>query len=213
MKHLSKQLTIIGFILCTAFRLHSQGYIVPNGVVTNLFVGEIDVWNPGTQVTGFSLIPAGKQSPSFYTNVFTFMEPVTIGVRVFLVSPNDAISLQPIQAQNWAELGNSPSYVFANGVPFYVGLYTGAQIAPPYPPYPPYLYLDAVFGWAELVNNGRVIQVLDSAVEYGGAGIYAGTRTIIPVPEPSVFGLVSVAFILFVRERLRPEPRACTRRQ
>ena len=197
---------IIGLCLFAAIlRLHAQGYIVPDGVVTNLFAGEIDVWNPGgTQATGFIFTPSGKQQPTTYTNVFGFSEPATIGVRVFLVQPNDAISLQPILSQNWTEFGSSPNYFFANGVPFYVGLYTGSNFAPPYPPYPPYTYLDPVFGWAELENVEGAIQVLNYAVEYQGAGIYAGTQNIIqPTPEPTAFGLSALGY-LFLSWSRRP---------
>ena len=135
--------------------------------------------------------------PTIYTNVFSFTEPVTIGVRVFLVQPNDAISLQPILSHAWTELEYPNSYIFANGVSFYVGLYTGYNFAPPYPPFPPYTYLDPVFGWAKLVNNQGIIQLLDYAVEYQGGGIYAGTQTIIPTPEPSTFCLTALGGLLF----------------
>jgi hypothetical protein len=192
-----KRLASFIYFWAAIVQLHAQGYIVPNGVMTNLFPGEIDVWNPnGSQATGFILTPIGKQQPTFYTNVFEFDEPVTIGVRVFLVQANDAISLQPILDQSWIELGNAPSYVFANGVPFYVGLYTGYNFAPPYPPFPPYYYTDPIFGWAQLVNNHGVIQVLNYAVEYQGAGIYAGTQNIIPTPEPSAFALTALGGLL-----------------
>jgi len=197
MKTNLKILALLFFTFAEFSKLHAQGYIVPNGVVTNLFAGEIDVWNPnGTQVTGFIFTPIGKQRPTTYTNVFSFTEPVTIGVRVFLVQPNDAISLQPILSQSWTELGAAPSYVFADGVPFYVGLYTGYNFAPPYPPSPPFYYTDPVFGWAELENIHGNIQVLDYAVEYQGSGIYAGTQTIIPVPEPSALGLFGLSAVL-----------------
>lgn len=174
-------------LLLSSIQLRSQGNLVPNGVVTNLFAGEIDLnWPQETQINGFTLTPAGKQQPTFYTNVFDFDEPVTIGVRVFLVNSNAAISLQPILSGSWTELAYPNSYVFNNGAPFYVALYSGANLAPPYPPYPPYQYLDPVFGWAELENVNGTIELLNSALEYGGAGIYAGTQNIIQaVPEPS----------------------------
>ena len=174
-----------------------------NGVVYNGLVPGLgydiavmhDIAN--TNYTQFLLNPVGKTQPTFYTNTFSFGEFTDVGVRVFLVSSNDAISLQPILSQNWTELGASPSnYVFAAGVPFYVALYTGFNFAPPYPPYPPYQYLDPVFGWAELENIGGTIQLLNSALEYGGGGIFAGTQNIIPVPEPSTFAMVALGGLL-----------------
>jgi hypothetical protein len=202
----TKRITVaVLLLLCgTVLNINAQGYIVQNGVETNSFPGEINVWNPGTQATTFLFNPLSKQQPTVYTNVFGFSEPVTIGVRVFLVSPNDPISLQPILSGTWTELGYASSYVFAAGVPFYVGLYTGSNIAPPYPPTQPYTYLDPVFGWAELENVNGTIQVLNSALEYGGAGIYAGTQTIIqPVPEPSMLALSGLGGLLLVCRRWR----------
>jgi hypothetical protein len=108
------------------------------------------------------------------------------------VSPNDPISLQPILSQSYAELLYPNSYVFDEGSPFYVGLYTGNVQSPP----PNGIYGDPLFGWAELVNNNGIIQLLDSAMEYQGGGIFAGTQTIIPVPEPSTFSLAALGALL-----------------
>lgn len=195
-----KCFAIIGCVLGIVFRLGAQGYIVPNGVVTNLFPGEIDVWNPGTQINGFSLTPSGR-------NTFVFDEPATIGVRVLLVSQNDPVSLQPILAHSYTELSLQNSYVFNVGMPFYVGLYTGGGVAPPYPPYPPYIYTDPVFGWAELENVNGTIELLNSAVEFQGGGIYAGTQTIIPVPEPGAWALLLCGAGLFAFRRWHNSPR------
>jgi hypothetical protein len=208
------------FLGAATLKLHSQGYIVPNGVANNLPV-EIDLsWPQETQINGFSLNPAGEQQPTIYDNVFAFNEPVTIGVRVFLVSPNDAISLQAIMAQSYTELSFPNSYVFQAGVPFYLGLYSGAEVAPPYPPQEPYNYLDPVFGWAELENVSGAIQLLNGELEYGGDGIYAGTQNIIqPVPEPNsfcwfAFGGLFVALCHWrksLRQRPPPKPEAFQR--
>jgi hypothetical protein len=205
MKKPLKNLVVFAVTFGAALQIYSQGYIVPNGVVTNLFPGEIDVWNPGSQITGFMLNPTGVSQPPGYTNAFRFMEPVTIGVRVFFLSANDPFSLSQIQSQTYTELLEPSVYVFEDGVPFYVGLYTGANLAPPYPAYPPYYYLDPVFGWAQLVNNGGTIQLLDSALAHQAGGIYAGTLNLIP--EPSVgslfmFGLLGLGRHWRKRRRL-----------
>jgi hypothetical protein len=190
------KLVLIFFLAVAGIRSWAQGFIVPNGIETNTFPGEINVWNSGSQGTTFFFTPVGRQLPSIYTNIFNFNEPATIGVRVFMVQSNEAISLQPILSQSWVELALLNNYVFTNGVPFYVALYTGSNFAPPYPPFPPYQYLDPVYGWARLVNNQGQIQLLDGALAYQAAGIYAGTQNIIQVPEPSFFALIGINGLL-----------------
>lgn len=195
------RLIIVVFLFGTLFNLHSQGYVVPNGVTTNYIPGsgEISVIHDPTNLyyTGFFLNPIGKTLPTIYTNTFSYSVVLDVGVRVFLVSSNDPISLQPILSQTWTELGGAPSYVFTNGVPFYVGFYTGnVQFAPQ-----DGIYNDPLFGWAELVNNQGVIQLLNGAVEYGGGGIFAGTQNIIPVPEPSTSGLLALGGLFLVARR------------
>jgi hypothetical protein len=190
------RLAVLGCLLGATWQLHAQGYIVPNGVVK---VGnEIQVWNPdsGGQITSFIFTAIGEQQPTDFANIFNFNEPVTIGVRVFFVSPNDIVSLPTIASQNYSELGFGNNYVLQEGVPFYVGLYTGYNFAPPYPPSPPFFYTDPVYGWAELQNVQGVIQVIDYAVAYKAAGIYAGTQNIIQTPEPSTLALVALGGLL-----------------
>jgi hypothetical protein len=88
---------------------------------------------------------------------------------------------------------NDPT-VFEDGIPFYVGLYTGH--------FPQNgIYQDPVFGWALFVNNQGVIQMLDSALEYGGAGIYAGTQTIIP--EPCTIAFFALGSLLLASRGLK----------
>jgi hypothetical protein len=196
---------VIYALLAFTVSIQAQGVIVPQGVVTNLFAGEIDLnWAQETQINGFSLTPMGKQQPTLYPNIFNFDEPVTIGVRVFLVNAGDTVSLQPILSSSYTELQDGQNYVFKVGAPFYVGLYSGANVAPPYPPTSPYNYLDPVFGWAELENVNGTIELLNNALEYQGAGIIAGTDTIIPTPEPSTWALLACGAGLFaIRRRKR----------
>jgi hypothetical protein len=48
-----------------------------------------------------------------------------------------------------------------------------------------------------------VIQMLNSRLEIEGGGIYAGTQTIIPIPEPSVLGLSALGALLLGFRRWR----------
>jgi hypothetical protein len=206
MKTKLKCLAILAFNLGIIIQIHPQGYLVQNGVTyagySTLLGGyEVDVLHDPTNLyyTGFSLDPTGKTPPTVYTNTFSFDYFVDVGVRVFLVSSNDPISLQPILSQSYTELLYPNSYVFTNGTPFYLGLYTGnVQLAPTNG-----IYSDPLFGWVELVNNQGVIQMLNSGLEYQGAGIYAGTENIIPIPEPSEIALVSLAVLLLCWRRRR----------
>jgi hypothetical protein len=209
MKKYLKYIAVASCLVVVIPQLRAQGYIVPNGIIYNglssSFGYEISVLHDvaNTNYTQFFLNPQGKTQPTIYINTFSFNEFADVGVRVFFVSPNDPISLQPILSQNYTELALLSSYVFSAGAPFYVGLYTGYNFAPPYPPYPPYTYLDPVFGWAELENVNGTIELLDSALEYQGGGIYTGTDTIIPIPEPSEFALTALGALLIGFRRSR----------
>lgn len=77
-------------------------------------------------------------------------------------------------------------YAFDNNAPFYVGLNKGNMLFYP----PDRIYADSLFGWAKLVNNQGVIEMLNSALVYRAAGIDLGTLTIIP--EPSAATLLAL---------------------
>ncbi len=186
-----QKLALAVFVFAASVQAKAQGYIVPNGVTYLGFGGlggyETHVLQNPTNgnYTGFLLSPQSQTTFSF--SVF-----LDEGVRVFQVSSNDPISLQPILANAYTELTYPNTYVFANGSTFYLGLYTGNT-------YPQNgIYNDPLFGWGEFVNNNGAIQMLNSALEYGGGGIYAGTQNITPVvPEPSTFWLLTLG-ILFL---------------
>ena len=170
-------LALIGVFAGATTQLLAQGYIVPNGVLTNsseaFLEGEISVVHDPIRFhyTGFALHPRAKIPPSVYTNLFSYDYLVDVGVRVFKVSLNAPISEQAILSGSYTEFTYPNNYTFTSGIPFYVGLYTGNMSF-----YPPNgIYNDPLFGWAKLVNNQGVIQLLDSAIEYQGGGIYAGT--------------------------------------
>lgn len=188
-----KAVAAIIAVLGSGLALPGQGYIVPNGVTySGPFLGlpgfGITVtYNPTDgYTTGFSLDPIGKTQPTVYTNTFEYHYILDVGVRAFLVSPNQAISQQAIQSGSYTELMSFTDYVFNDNSPFYVGLYTGNQNFYP----PDGIYSDPLFGWARLVNNQGVIQLLDSALSYKAGGIYVGTQNLIPVPEPSGVALL-----------------------
>jgi len=178
--------------------LYSQGYIIPNGITFFGFDGfgyqTQVIQNPtNSDYTGFDFVPNGKTPPSsHYVNTFFTSTFTDEGLRIFLVFPNQPISLQPILSNAYAELLYPNNNVFANGVPFYLGFYTGYNpwvIIDGQPVYTG-IYSNPVFGWGKFVNNQGAIQMLDSALEIEGGGIIAGTQTIIPVPEPSTLALV-----------------------
>jgi hypothetical protein len=208
MKKRLKYLSIIGGGIIAALQLQAQGYIVPNGVTyAGIFLGPgygINVVHNPTnfESTGFDLMPLGKTQPTIYTNTFQFDAIVDVSVRVFMVASNTQISVQPILSQSWTELVlNQNGYVFSNGVSFYLALYTGNQNN-----YPPNgIYTDPLFGWVQLVNNRGVIEMLGGAIEYGGAGIYAGTQNIIQaVPEPGTLALTALGGLLLGCRRWKP---------
>ncbi|MCU0785784.1 MAG: PEP-CTERM sorting domain-containing protein [Verrucomicrobia bacterium] len=203
MKTKLKSFAVAGWLLSATLQLHAQGYIVPNGVVyAGLHSGgyEIDVVHDPTNgySTGFFLDPLSKTPPaSPYTNTFLFDYILDVGVRVFLVSLNDPVSLQPILANSYTELLGLNSYVFDSGSAFYVGLYTGNQNYHP----PDGIYSDPLFGWAKLMNNNGAIQLLNSALAYKAEGIYAGTQNFVPEPSAFVLIVLGAACLLMFRRR------------
>lgn len=190
MKTYQKHLAVVCCLFGAILKLHSQGYIVPNGVTiipgNSTGAGsQINVIQNPTNgdYTGFNFKPQGG-------GTFLFNPFLDEQVRTFFVSPNDPISLQPILSQNYPELTYPNTYAFSDGVPFYLGFYTG---------YSPQggIYSNPVFGWGEFENESGVIQMLNSGLEIQGGGIYAGTQTIIPTPEPSTIGLTALGGLLF----------------
>lgn len=165
--------------------LHAQAFIVPNGVTMQPNNGVRVIQNPSDgNYTGFFLY---QQTPT----TFLFSSLADEGVRVFQVTLNDPLSPQTVLASAYPELTFPNIYNFANGSSFYLGFYTGNSFAVNG------VYADPLFAWGRFRNNNGTIQLLDSALEYGGGGIIAGTQTILPVPEPSLVVLVAVGACAF----------------
>lgn len=190
-------LFLLGVALAAIAPAYSQGYIVPNGVTysTAGLSAVIQVMQSPTNgdYTGFILRPQFKTPGSPYYTIFSFDPGAPDeGVRTFSVSLDDPMSLEPIQAGAYNELVLGDYYGFDPGVPFYLGFYTGHTNGAP-----PGAYKDPVCGWGEFVNNQGVIQMLDSALEVGDGGIYVGTQTIIPIPEPGFLSLSACGALIF----------------
>lgn len=200
MKNKVNLFSLFVFIFGTTMSTYSQGYLVPNGVSAgksgSAFIGFVTQNPANGDYTGFFLNSLGG-------NNFTFDSFADEGVRVFMLEPESPVSLPAIQSGSYTELTYNPRvyYIFADGSEFYVGLYTGTG-------YPQNgIYPDPSFGWALLKNDGGTIKLLDSALAYGADGIYAGTRTLINVPEPSTLLLTAIGGALALARRKRnPKP-------
>jgi hypothetical protein len=204
-------LFVLGVALAATAPAYSQGHIVPNGVTYSSagLSAVIHVMQSPTNgdYTGFILRPQFKTpwSPD-YDAIFSFDPGAPDeGVRTFFASQNDPISLEPIRAGAYTELVLGNYFDFDPGVPFYLGFYTGHTNGAP-----PGAYSNPVFGWGEFVNNQGVIQMLGAALEAEGGGIYVGTQTIIPIPEPGILSLAVCGALMlgwrFRRHNKRIEP-------
>jgi hypothetical protein len=174
----------------------AQGYLLPDGVTystagLSAVVHVMRSPTPG-DYTGFILRPQLMTPGSPYYMIFSFA-PATRdeGIRVFFVSPNDPLSLSAIQTGAYPELDFGNYYGFDPEVPFFLGFYTGHTNGAP-----PGIYNDPVFGWGEFVNHQGVIEMLDAALVVAGGGIYVGTPTIIPIPEPAICRLLMGGVLL-----------------
>jgi hypothetical protein len=204
-----KRLVIVCCILGTAVQLHAQGTIVTGGITfftgTQTGLGsEIHILHntdPNTGYTGFNFTPQGEvPADTFKLNIF-----VDVGVRIFSVQANNPFTLQSIQANTYNEL-TQVNYWFPNplpvitrseGVPFYLGFYTGSGLGGNTG-----VYGNPLLGWGEFQNVNGVITMIGSGLEYGGSGIIVGTDTVLAsVPEPSTFALFGLALPFLWRFR------------
>jgi hypothetical protein len=207
-----RHLVVLVCFVATVAYADSQGYIVPNGITYSSAgsMAVIDVLQNPTNgdFARFILKPEFKIVGDVYDTIFSIRPVPGESVRTFLASPNDPINLQSIQAGSYSELSMGSYYGFDLDVPFYVGVYTGYTNG-----VPAGFYSNPVFGWAEFVNHQGVIQLLDSASVMEGGGIYVGTQTIIPVPEPSELSLFVVGVFMLGCWAKRPNNGAAGNRR
>lgn len=196
MKARSRFLIGVVFAFATVAHVRAQGYIVPDGITycSAGLTAVVKVLQDPTnsEYAGFGLRPRFTTPPQVSVTIFSFDLHPGESVRAFLVSSNDPISLQAIQAGSYLELSSGGLHGFDLDAPFYLGFYTGSTNG-----MPAGRYSSPVFGWGEFVNSRGVIQMLDSALVAGGDGIYVGTQSIISVPEPGLLSLVPVGAFLF----------------
>lgn len=190
-------LIVLGIAFAGIMQAHSQGYILPNGVSysTAGLSAVVHVQQSPTNgdYSGFILRPRFLTPGSPYYTIFSFDPGAPDeGVRTFFASANEPISLESIQTGAHTELVLGNNYGFDPDVPFYLGFYTGHTNGAP-----PGEYSNPVFGWGRFVNNQGVIQMLGSALVVHAGGIYVGTETIIPVPEPRVLSLLAAGALAF----------------
>ena len=113
MKTYFKKCIITYCLFGASLHIYSQGYIIPNGISLNPggTTGQGSmvtvIQNPvNGDYTGFNFKPQGADT--FLLSFFA-----DEGVRTFLVSPNNPISLQAILSQNYTEIDDffgGPSY-------------------------------------------------------------------------------------------------------
>jgi hypothetical protein len=191
---------VVFLLIAAVTGARSQGILVPNGVT---FAGSafgpasygIKVaHNPtGSETTGFGLAPIGITGPSSFTNTFGFDPLVDVGVRVFITSFGQAITADTLLSGGMTELTPGTNFLLNNRAPVYLALYTGNENFNP----PNGVYSDPLFGWAFVEEFQGVVSLISGAIEYGGAGIDAGTQTIIePTPEPGTLALAGMGGLL-----------------
>jgi hypothetical protein len=211
MKTRFQYLLVLVCAVATVTCADSQGFIVTNGITCFSLgsMSRVDVLKNSTNgdFARFILGPGIKVVGDEYETIFPYRPVFGESVRTFFASPNDPISQQTIEAGSYSELSMGDYYGFNLDVPFYLGVYTGYTND-----VPAGSYSNPVFGWAEFVNHQGVIQLLDSALVMDGGGIYVGTQTIIPVPEPSAWSLfVLVVFALGCWAKRPNKPLQATR--
>ena len=64
-----------------------------------------------------------------------------------------------------------------------------------------YDWSDVYYGWALFEYSYGRLTLVDSALNTGGGGIYAGTSITVPIPEPSSWALAALGVAALLRRR------------
>jgi|GEM_PF-5160310 len=89
---------------------------------------------------------------------------------------------------NLGQIGDTTRYI--NNGTFYLGVNTGSGFIDNGGGFNSGGPMRNVFGWAKFSFNPAGIQLLDSAMTYDSAGIFVGTNTTIPIPEPETYAML-----------------------
>jgi hypothetical protein len=166
-------LLIVFVAACSGY---AQGFLVTNGISRDVAGIFHVVQNPQSlDETSFFFTHEGD-------GFFKLFKSLDEGSRLFFVVGNSPFGEEQILNASYPELLEGSVHAMPGSVPFYLGIYTG---------YAPQggIYENPLYGWAQVANIGGSIQLLDGALAFGAGGIYVGTQTIIPVPEPTAMTL------------------------
>ena len=106
------------------------------------------------------------------------------------------------QEDDWDLRADDPVVAEADSVfSFYLGFATASSLNEGNPRYE---WSDVYYGWALFEYSGGTLRLVDSAIDVDGCGIYAGTGTTTPVPEPSSACLAALGALAVFSRKRRP---------
>ncbi len=138
-----------------------------------------------------------RESDGWWTTLHEESGTIAAAFRFFIVDYGELVDFDSSESSEIIfgnESWDHPSLRLDWNQPLYLGFRLG------WPEYETET-LRAEYGWAELLFDGETVQVLGSATERTGLGIYAGTGT--AVPEPATAGLLLLGAAGIIWKRCR----------